>query len=235
MGLQNTVIFLTKRATKSSRLGRAPPSVRNQFWSVNSACTLPLKDPPQASSVGFLSRKKSNLTPLPQARDHKILWDLFLATTELINEFIFSICQLKKLKTYLYLWTITLVNSFSLSLPTSLCLNWGSFHIYVYLLLETCSEEGGSMSEVGISPATRTVLLGLQRTRTVLEVASQHITTGLKVKSFFWRSRPYEPRCRFIDHQEQYQRRSIRHWSCCRYDRFYDHSHWRNQGYDQCG
>ena len=39
------------------------------------------------------------------------------------------------------------------------------------------------MSEVGISPATRTVLLGLQRTRTVLEVASQHITTGLKVKS----------------------------------------------------
>ena len=39
------------------------------------------------------------------------------------------------------------------------------------------------MSEVGISPATRTVLLGLQRTRTVLEVASQHITTGLRVKS----------------------------------------------------
>jgi len=39
------------------------------------------------------------------------------------------------------------------------------------------------MNEVGISPATRTVLLGLQRTRTVLEVASQHITTGLKVKS----------------------------------------------------
>ncbi len=39
------------------------------------------------------------------------------------------------------------------------------------------------MNEVGISPATRTVLLGLQRTRTVLEVASQHITTGLRVKS----------------------------------------------------
>ena len=39
------------------------------------------------------------------------------------------------------------------------------------------------MSEVGISPATRTVLLGLQRTRTVLEVASQHITTGLRVTS----------------------------------------------------
>jgi hypothetical protein len=40
------------------------------------------------------------------------------------------------------------------------------------------------MSEVvGISAATRTVLLGLQRTRTVLEVASEHITTGLKVKS----------------------------------------------------
>ena len=39
------------------------------------------------------------------------------------------------------------------------------------------------MSEVGISPAARTVLLGLQRTRTVLEVASQHITTGLRVTS----------------------------------------------------
>ena len=39
------------------------------------------------------------------------------------------------------------------------------------------------MNEVGIPPATRTVLLGLQRTRTVLEVASQHITTGLRVKS----------------------------------------------------
>ena len=36
---------------------------------------------------------------------------------------------------------------------------------------------------VGIPPAAQTVLLGLQRTRTVLEVASQHITTGLKIKS----------------------------------------------------